>query len=528
MANTEMTKLVSLQNLTAYDGLIKSYIENADSVVDAKSIKNVSVVGDVIYFFKEDVIPTLEDGRVDTTKACAHVNIASSDVETLKSEVAALQAATAGYDADNTVAAAVADAKKAGTDAQAAVEALANGAVADNTAAIEANETAIGQNTAAISAINNAETGILAEAKKVVKALEDGQVKTNKEAIEAINDETTGIKAVAKKYTDDEIKKVNDKIGVVAEDTTVVEMIADAKKAGTDANSALETYKTTNDARVEAVENRTTAVEERATTLENTMGDMANVTTTAKTVAGAVDELKAAVEAAESAGEVELEVAGAPTEGYLKTYVFSQGGKELGKIDIPKDLVVSEGSVVTDPEGQPEGTYIKLVIANQDEPLYINVANLVDVYTGAEDDHTKVTVNGYEIAVTIKAGGVGTTELADAAVTTAKIADENVTKAKLASDVQASLEKADAAAGELDAAIKALDSSVSQTAGADGLALSVEIADGKLVSISGSIADGVFDEAGAADAVQKDLDNYKYDVATSSEISGLFNDEISE
>ena len=44
---------------------------------------------------------------------------------------------------------------------------------------------------------------------------------------------------------------------------------------------------------------------------------------------------------------------------YAKVYVVKQGGSQIGRINIPKDLVVSEGSVVTNPTGQPAGTYIK-------------------------------------------------------------------------------------------------------------------------------------------------------------------------
>ena len=63
----------------------------------------------------------------------------------------------------------------------------------------------------------------------------------------------------------------------------------------------------------------------------------------------------------------------------------------------------------------------------------------------------------------------------------------------------AALESGDASIiKQIENAIKALDSSASQTAGADGLALAVEIVDGKLTSISGSIAAGTYDAAGAA------------------------------
>lgn len=57
-------------------------------------------------------------------------------------------------------------------------------------------------------------------------------------------------------------------------------------------------------------------------------------------------------------------------------------------------------------------------------------------------------------------------------------------------------------ANSVKVAIEALDAVVSQTAGADGLALSITEVDGVITSISGSIAANTYDAAGAAKAVQ--------------------------
>lgn len=98
--------------------------------------------------------------------------------------------------------------------------------------------------------------------------------------------------------------------------------------------------------------------------------------------------LTALEEALRSDLDIELTTAAEPTSGYLKTYILSQGGVEVGKIDIPKDLVITEGSLVygtwsgttfiEDPQGRD--TAIKLVIANQEAPIYINTKDLIDVY----------------------------------------------------------------------------------------------------------------------------------------------------
>ena len=75
---------------------------------------------------------------------------------------------------------------------------------------------------------------------------------------------------------------------------------------------------------------------------------------------------------------ITLETAATATEGYLKTYVLKQGTTEIGKIDLPKELVVTGGSVVEKEDGEK---YLRLTIANQDTPVDIAVKDLVDVYT---------------------------------------------------------------------------------------------------------------------------------------------------
>lgn len=95
-------------------------------------------------------------------------------------------------------------------------------------AATDANVTA---NTTAIEAINNTESGILAQAKKYTddNKYNDTTIKadilTNTTAIAAINNETTGILAQAKKYTDDN----------KYDDTTIKASV----KANTDAIAAI-------------------------------------------------------------------------------------------------------------------------------------------------------------------------------------------------------------------------------------------------------------------------------------------------
>lgn len=118
------------------------------------------------------------------------------------------------------------------------------------------------------------------------------------------------------------------------------------------------------------------------------------------TVAKALSDLRTELV---SALTITLNVVGTPTSDYLKTYILSQGTNEIGRIDIPKDLVVTSGSLVhgtwtddtftEDLEG-PD-TALKLIIANQKEPVYINTKDLVDYYTagnGIDIDNTHNTI----------------------------------------------------------------------------------------------------------------------------------------
>lgn len=95
----------------------------------------------------------------------------------------------------------------------------------------------------------------------------------------------------------------------------------------------------------------------------------------------------------------------------LKSYVIAQGGLIIGTISIPKDLIVSSGSVVVGDwingvfteNTSGTGKAIKLIISNQSEPIYINVQDLVNVYT-AQQGATEIQLaisNTNEISATL-------------------------------------------------------------------------------------------------------------------------------
>lgn len=109
-----------------------------------------------------------------------------------------------------------------------------------------------------------------------------------------------------------------------------------------------------------------------------------------------------------SSKDVTIESAdGGNNSTYVKSYTIKQGGSVIGTINIPKDLVVQSGSIVTGSwlngvftqdatqPGGGSGKALRLAIANQSSPIYINVADLVDTYTAGYG----ITISGRQISI---------------------------------------------------------------------------------------------------------------------------------
>lgn len=136
--------------------------------------------------------------------------------------------------------------------------------------------------------------------------------------------------------------------------------------------------------------------------------------------------------------------------GDIATYHLTKDGVNEGvAINIPKDLVVSSGSVETFtagtlPKGVTEaGTYIKLTLANSTKPLYINVSTLIEYVTGGSGENDAIQIN----------------VSSDTHKVTASVKNGSLTKEMLATGVVASLDKADTAvqtvaAGDTNGTIK--------------------------------------------------------------------------
>ena len=253
---------------------------------------------------------------------------------------------------------------------------------------------ATAKNEAITSAGANADTK-LSTAKTEILG-EAGYQQTVKSAYELAGTKATLAEAVAKIEEKDYATKTEAQGYANAKDAA----IAEAKKAGTDALSA-----------VNALSNRVGSIPEGSS---------------ATTVVGYVDEKVGAIPAQTN---YSVTVTPSTVEGLAKRYTIHQQATGLDvNIDIPTDMVVKSGAVVTNPEGLT-GTYLVLTLANAtNDKVYIDVGNLIEYVTSGSgaDDMVKIAVS------------------ADHKVT-ASITDGSITKAKLADAVQGSLDKADGA-----------------------------------------------------------------------------------
>ena len=306
------------------------------------------------------------------------------------------------------------------------------------------------------------------------------------------------VKAIAKSYADGKD-----------------EAIADAKAAGTAASAALETYKTSNDARVKAIEDKEATWNGKQDAITDGSAVIATVTEGVVTLKAGVGQNKGAVvqgtgaditlaKVATTGAAVDIAVADTAgkfvatdleavlaeladsiqaggnnskvtcektsPEGVAARYVFKQGGVaiENATIDIPKDMVVKSGTVVTKTEtgtwGEA-GTYLELTLANAtNDKVYINVGNLIEYVTSgsAEGDSVKIAVSAdHKVTASIKDGSIALGKLATAVQTQINMAHEHANKTvldEITAEKVAKWDAADTAIGDaVEAGVAALD-----------------------------------------------------------------------
>ncbi len=403
------------EGLVEFKALMTSYIDASD----AAAIKGVgmSADGKKMLFYKEEPI--------SGATAAYEITLPETDLSTyMKLATAAVEGNLAIFDANGQVT----DAGKKLADFATA----AQGALAES--AVQSVTTGTANGTISVDGVDVAVYGL-------------GDIAFMK----STDFERAGAVAGLKTELEADIKANTDAIGVLNGDAATEGSVA---KKVADAEAALNAK-----------------IDDAVADIEADMGDLETLGTTNKDdLVSAINEVRSSVSAGGTAAVVTMETS-TTTEGMLKSYTIKQGDTVIGTIDIPKDLVVASGEVVTNPEGQEEGTYIVLTIANADAPLYINVGHLVDIYkVAANAAQVQLAINSdtREISAHILAGSIGTDELADSAVTTVKIADGNVTKAKLSTAVQSSLNKADSALQAADIADLETDVAANKAALAEG------------------------------------------------------------
>lgn len=133
----------------------------------------------------------------------------------------------------------------------------------------------------------------------------------------------------------------------------------------------------------------------------------------------------AEVTAAQNQSKVTVEKSG-------DSYIVKQNGVQVGvAINVPKDMVVESGEIVAGtwsdgtftPSTSGKGKALKLVIANGGGTVYIDVKDLVDVYTGSVGSTVTITIDSTnKISAALVNGSIVEAHLNSAFVTALKSA----------------------------------------------------------------------------------------------------------
>lgn len=131
------------------------------------------------------------------------------------------------------------------------------------------------------------------------------------------------------------------------------------------------------------------------------------------------------VTAAQNASKITVEKSG-------DNYIVKQNGVQVGvAINVPKDMVVESGEIVTGtwssgsftPSTSGTGKALKLVIANGGGTVYIDVADLVDAYTGSTGATVTVSIDSNnKISAALVSGSITESYLNAAFLTALKSA----------------------------------------------------------------------------------------------------------
>lgn len=249
--------------------------------------------------------------------------------------------------------------------------------------------------------------------------------------------------ASAKSYTDTQIQDLD--VTDAAVDGEYVSAVSESDGKISVSRVALPTV-----AEIKAEGQAIIAVKEDKGVISATAGDIAAAHVTiadtanhfnAGTVEAALEELYSQSGAG---SKVTIDEAAGTEDGVLKVYSVKQGGKEVGKINIPKDLVVTSGSVVKGnwagdvftESASGTGTALKLVIANQSTPVYINTLDLVKDHTAgdginiSDTNEISVVIDPTSEGLSVGTAGIKLTGIKAATTEVNEKANGHVTVAK--------------------------------------------------------------------------------------------------
>ncbi len=257
------------------------------------------------------------------------------------------------------------------------------------------------------------------------------------------------------------VSTLSGKVGTVPADKTVIGLINEAKKAGTDAQDSVNALNT----RVGVIPSGSSAT----------------------TVVGYVDEK---IEAIPEQTDYSLTITNPASSTYAQVYEFKQLGKTIGTINIPKDMVVSSGTVETKTTSGAwgeAGTYLHLVLSNaENSSIYINVGDLIEYVTAGsgENDAIQISISAdHKVSASVKNGSITLAMLAEAVQTEINKAHTHANKAEL--DKIAVGDKAKWDAMQDNAKTYTDNKIAEKIAALDGFAIATAEVDGKISVLTG-------------------------------------------
>lgn len=283
--------------------------------------------------------------------------------------------------------------------------------------------------TTDIATIKSALEGVLDTQKAVVNKI-DTEVNAY---LSKAKEYTNNVEAAAKKYVDENFLqkvKLNDAFVDVKSDDTNGRYVdlgsiatSDSLKSLTDKVTAIETAYITKTASDEADQAIITSYKDADTALGNRIDEVITSYKAADTALGTrIDNVVSSYEAADDALTKEIDalktsytvsVTEADGSGDIaKVYTITQAGKSVGTINIPKDMVATQGELVhgsfddktftpaDDGDGDP---YIKMTVGNgnKSDTFYIPVAELIEYNSVKSNSEITLTDTGHQIEATV-------------------------------------------------------------------------------------------------------------------------------